>query len=396
MTTKLRVEDFLSFIKESRSKSTYKEYKAGIEKFSEFFGKTPDEILEMRRQDWVSGDLHQKRRFGREIEKFHKWLLDQGYAINSARTLCLGLRQLFRYFEMPMTYVSKEISRTVPTTKDYIPTIAQLRKMFTVADTLRDKLFVSMGKDLGWRVGDFVKIRRDILPSLDQDAPIRFELITEKEDVVAKSFLSNETVELLKQYLPTLSSKNPYLFPSNREKWIDSDTINRTLRKLAKKAKIHIPKHKRLRFHCFRKRFLSECANLHIDVNTAKIMVGKDVEESMLAYLSEVEHKEAFIRLHARMRLTETPMEKATRSESELEAEIKRLQRIISGIVAIGGADFVEKARKIVEMSELGKMRMKGKPKLSVIDLLETIGKQQELDQQKEYERLIAENNNNH
>jgi len=75
-----------------------------------------------------------------------------------------GTRQLFRYFEMPMTYVSKEISRTVPTTKDYIPTIAQLRKMFTVADTLRDKLFVSMGKDLGWRVGDFVKIRKDMLP----------------------------------------------------------------------------------------------------------------------------------------------------------------------------------------------------------------------------------------
>jgi len=164
MTTKLKVEDFLSFIKESRSKATYKEYKAGIKKFSEYFGKTPDEILEMRRQDWISGDLHQKRRFGREIEKFHKWLLDQGYAINSARTLCLGLRQLFRYFEMPMTYVSKEISRTVPTTKDYIPTIAQLRKMFTVADTLRDKLFVSMGKDLGWRVGDFVKIRKDMLP----------------------------------------------------------------------------------------------------------------------------------------------------------------------------------------------------------------------------------------
>lgn len=41
MTTKLKVEDFLSFIKESRSKATYKEYKAGINKFSEYFGKTP-------------------------------------------------------------------------------------------------------------------------------------------------------------------------------------------------------------------------------------------------------------------------------------------------------------------------------------------------------------------
>ena len=99
--------------------------------------------------------------------------------------------------------------------------------------------------------------------------------------------------------------------------------INRTLRKLAEKANVHIPKHKRLRFHAFRKRFLSECANLHIDVNTAKILVGKDVEESMLAYLSEVEHREAFIRLHMRVRLTETePMRKATKTESELEMEI--------------------------------------------------------------------------
>lgn len=296
---------------------------------------------------------------------------------------------------MPMNYVSKEVSRTVPTTKDYIPTIPQLRKMFTVADKLRDKLIVSMGKDLAWRIGDFRQIKRDMLPNLDEEAPILFELITEKEDVIAKSFISLETVQLLKAYLPTLAKQNPYLFPSNKEKCIDADTINRTLRKLAEKANVHIPKHKRLRFHAFRKRFLSECANLHIDVNTAKILVGKDVEESMLAYLSEVEHRVAFIKLHQRMRLTETELTQPTQTTSELEMEIKRLNRIISGIVALGGSEYVEEARKLVEFSQVGKMRLKGKPKLSVIDLLEMIGKQQELDQQKEYQRLIAENNNN-
>jgi len=395
MTTEMKVEDFLQYIQQSRSKSTLKEYKAGINKFSEYFEKTPNEILEMRRRDWVSDDLHQKRRFGRELEKFHKWLLDQGYAINSARTLCLGLRQLFRYFEMPMTYLSREISKTIPTTKDYIPTIAQLKKMFEVASQTRDKIIVSMGLNLGWRIGDFVKIKKDMLPDLKQDTPILFELITEKENVIAKSFLSAETIELLKEYLRTLPKTNPYLFPSNREKYIDADTINRALRKLAKKAEIHIPKGKRLRFHCFRKRFLSECANLHIDLNTAKVMVGKDVEESMLAYLSEVDHKEAFIRLHARMRLTEMPIEKSTESEGELQAEIRRLNRVISGIVALGGQEFVEKAKKIVEMSEIGKMRLKTKPKMTIIDLLETIGRNKELQQQKEYARMIAENNNN-
>ncbi len=64
------VEDFLTYVEETKSKHTYKEYKIGLEKFSKSFGKSRNEILEMRRQDWVSGNLHQKKRFTREIEKF--------------------------------------------------------------------------------------------------------------------------------------------------------------------------------------------------------------------------------------------------------------------------------------------------------------------------------------
>jgi L-amino acid N-acyltransferase YncA len=35
----MKVEDFLSYLKESKSKATYKEYKHGIEKFAEWFQK---------------------------------------------------------------------------------------------------------------------------------------------------------------------------------------------------------------------------------------------------------------------------------------------------------------------------------------------------------------------
>jgi len=63
MATELKVEDFLEYIKQSPSKGTYKEYKAGIKKFSGYYGKTPDETLKERSQDWTSGDLHQIRRF---------------------------------------------------------------------------------------------------------------------------------------------------------------------------------------------------------------------------------------------------------------------------------------------------------------------------------------------
>jgi site-specific recombinase XerD len=110
MTTQMTVEGFLDYIKETKSKNTLKGYRYGIQLFSQYFGKSPNEILELRKQDWISDDLHQKKRFVREIEKFHKWLKNgekdkegnwtrQPYTINSARNLTLGIIQLFRFYE---------------------------------------------------------------------------------------------------------------------------------------------------------------------------------------------------------------------------------------------------------------------------------------------------------
>jgi len=397
MAMSMTVEDFLEYVKQTKSKHTFKEYRIGIKKFSEWFTKPPNEILEMRSQDWISGDMHRKKRFTRELEKYHKALLKQGYAINTARNYCLGILQLFRYYEMPITIpTGSEISKTVLTTKDFVPKADQYRAMYKVADSLRDKLIISMGKDLGWRIGDFVKINKDMLPILDQDAPISFELITEKEDVLAKSFLSQETVDLLKEYLATVKDNpNPYLFPStNGNNHIDTDTINLMLRNLAEKAKIRIPKNKRLRFHAFRKRFLSECANLSVDINTAKILVGKHVEKDMLTYLSEVEHREAFIKVHSRLRLTETPMRKTRETASELEKRVDRLERVIN-IMSAMYPDAVKKAEKMLE--DLGvTMTAEQFTKMTFGEKLDMIAKEQERKQREEYARIIAENNNNH
>ena len=81
----MRAQDFLDYIVDTKSKNTYKGYKLGLKKFCEWFGKSADEILEMRKKDVISDDPMQKRRFSREIEKFHAFLLKQGYRINSAR-----------------------------------------------------------------------------------------------------------------------------------------------------------------------------------------------------------------------------------------------------------------------------------------------------------------------
>jgi len=387
----MTVEYFLDYVKESKSKNTHKQYKNGIEKFCAWFGKTPNEVLELRRQDWVSDDLVQKKRFVRELEKFHKQMIEQGYSINTARIYCVGIQQLFRFYEMPMTIpTGSDVSKMVITTKDFIPRPQQYRKMYEVAGDLRSKLIISMGKDLGWRIGDFAKIEKDMLPDLDQDAPIPFDLITEKEDVIAKSFLSQETVDLLKEYLPTIKDNpNSYLFPSNREGYFDPESINRILKDLAAKAKIKIPKRKRLRFHSFRKRLLSECANLGIDINIAKILTGKHVAPDMLTYLSEVEHREAFIKVHERLRLTETPMRKTKETATELEKRVDRLERMLNIIAAIY-PDAKTRAEKILRdqgILDTGKMTFS--------QMLAQIAEIEERKQREEYARIIAENNNN-
>jgi len=393
----MKVEDFLNYVKETKSKNTWKEYRHGIEKFAEWFGKSPNEIMELRTQDWISIDLHQKKRFVREIEKFHKSLIEKGYTINSARTMCLGLMQLFRFYEMPVTIqTGSDVSKTVVSTKDYVTTPEQNREMFRMADDLRSKIIISLGLNLGWRIGDFVKIRKEQLPNLEQEPPILFELITEKEDVLAKSFISAETVELLKQYLPTLPKENPYLFPSNSKNFIDPDTINRTLKQLAEKSNIKIPQNKRLRFHAFRKRFLSTCANLSIDVNIAKILVGKDVESSMLAYLSEVEHRIAFLKVHEVLRLTEMPMRKTSKTQIDLEKEVADLKRLVHGLIATRGDP-----KKALELAQLTTIpfnteEVEREEKLREIGnkILETRQKLSK-EQLAEYKRIIAENNNN-
>jgi len=366
-------------------------YREGLKRFAKWYGKTTNEILKERVSDWTNDDLFKKKRFARKIEEFHSYLIkEKHYAPNSATYYTQGIRALFAFYEMPVK-LTNEIDKRVMTVKDYVARIDEYTEMFKVADNLRDKLIVSMGLSLAWRIGDFAQIKKSDLPNLEMATPIPFEIVSGKEEVIAKSFLSDEVVELLKQYLPTLSEDNPYLFPSNGKGHLDHTTFNRILKDLAEKTNIRIPKHKRIRFHCFRKRFLSEAANLRIDVNIAKILVGKSVDASMLAYLSEIDLKEAFRKISERLRLTErkaiTPTTKET---SELRKEIDELKKLVHGIAALYGDQLVkDAANKLGVTVEDLWMRAR-----SLDEVLEMVADKEWEKQRKAYEKLIEENNN--
>ena len=179
---------------------------------------------------------------------------------------------------MPTRFrTGSKISKTVKTTRNFPLTIEHVRKMFDIGD-FRERVILGLATDLGLRIGDFVEIKKSDLPPLDQEAPISFETMTGKEDVIAYGFLSQETIDLLKLYLPTLENKkdNHYLFPSNAKNHISPEWLNRLLSRLAEKAKINLC-NKKFTFHCFRKMFLSASIDSGIGLTAGKNLVGKSI-----------------------------------------------------------------------------------------------------------------------
>lgn len=195
-------------------------------------------------------------------------------------------------------------TKTTKTTRSFPLTIEHVRTMFQVAD-LRERVILSMATDLALRIGDFLELRKNDLPSLDQEPPITFDLMTHKEDVVAHGFLSQETVDLLKVYLPTLKkkNKNAHLFPSNGESHVSDEWMNRLLQNLAVKAQINM-NGKDLTFHCFRKMFLSAAIDSGIGLTDGKKLCGKAVAESDDTYLTTVHLRDKFIQLKKFLSIT--------------------------------------------------------------------------------------------
>ena len=327
----LSVKEFLDSISNNH---TRKEYRYGIKKFCDWFGKTSEEILTMRKDDLTPRPdeniiecKHRAKRFERKIERFHTHLLEQGYAINSARTATLGIRQLFRYYEMPVQMrTGSKVSKTVKTSKSFPLRIEHVRSMFSVAD-LRERVLLAMATDLALRISDFRNIKRTDLPELNQEPPIPFDVMTGKEDVVAHGFLSAETVDLLKVYLKTLNKKeNLYLYPSNGKGPISEDRINSWLKTLAEKAGIDM-REKRLTFHCFRKMFLSASIDSGIGLIAGKKVCGKAIPKSDDTFLTTVKLREKFIQLKRILTIQQIPKAKNNERFAQLETTIEQLQK---------------------------------------------------------------------
>ena len=358
----LSVKEFLDSIV---NPNTRKGYRVGIKKFCEWFERSPREILEARKDDLTQRpgeDLIEYRnraaRFEKEIEKFHGYLLKHGYTTNTSRALTIGIRQLFRYYQMPVRIrAGSRVTKTVKTSRNFPLRIEHVRRMFEVAD-LRERVILSMATDLGLRISDFIRIKKGALPSLTQDPPVGFDVMTGKEEVVAHGFLSAETIELLKVYLPTLQKKeNPYLFPSNGKRPISDEWLNQLLRKLVKKAQIEL-NGKSLTFHCFRKMFLSASIDSGIGLTAGKKLCGKAIARSDDTYLTTVKLREKFVQLKKFLTIKQSAkyesniIEKLETVVSKLSEELEQQKTVTQAVTGENLKIRKEFKKQVAELNE--------------------------------------------
>jgi integrase len=339
----LSVQDFLNSISNINTRIGYR---FGINKFVEWFGQSAEQILLMRQEDLTqeAGEnliAYKNRavRFQKEIEKFHSHLMERGYSINSARNMTIGIRQLFRYYQMPVNMRSgSRVTQTVQTTKSFPLTIEHVRLMRGVSN-LKERTILSLAVDTGLRISDFIAIKKADLPPLDEEPPLAFDVLTQKENIVSHCFLSQESVDLLQRYLPTTQTReNVYLFASNRRNHISDEAINKMLTRLAAKAQIHL-NNKKLTFHCFRKLFLSSSIDSGIGLTAGKLLCGKAVPKSDGTYLTTVKLRAQFMQLKRFLSIKEPPPIETEQIASLKKAivtlqEDVRLQRTIAETVS--------------------------------------------------------------
>jgi hypothetical protein len=184
MGLELSVNEFLDSLP---SRGTRKVYKYGLNKFLEWYGKTGKEVLEERKDDLTqrpNEDIityrNRAANYERIIESFYIHLMEKGYKINAAKSITHGIRQLFRFYHMDVRMRSgSNVNRTVKTQKSFPLTIEHVRRMYAVAN-FRERVILSLATDLGLRIGDFLEIKKLDLPDLSLEAPIAFDVMTDK------------------------------------------------------------------------------------------------------------------------------------------------------------------------------------------------------------------------
>lgn len=260
------------------SKSTKKVYTFYWKKFLEFTEMTGEQILADKKAEgngkWKSKMFEFKQHLLKTATKKHP----KGMSEYSVKTAIGCIRGFFSFYETPVRFTRGEKARLKKAKrkrKDYKFSKNDLRKIAMVSN-LKEKYIVLVGKSLGLRASDFIKLTYGDYRALDltQEAPIGLgEIDTLKEGISANPFLDSDSIPIIQQ-----------LLESNQDKLNDERVLNirKTeltviLQRITERASIQTA-NQHVRFHSLRK-YLIDRVSAYCSESQWKQIIGKQITE---------------------------------------------------------------------------------------------------------------------
>jgi integrase/recombinase XerD len=254
-------------------------YLLSLQGFCTWCGKNPHELI-MQRDKEIKSDKPSERNNTRDlITDYRKYLEKQGYAPKTINAMDGAIRGFYSAVlgRMGMINIRNYCSGNIPSKKDLVPTLEELKQMLDVVD-LEEKFRIIFIAQTGMRISDAVKLKfGDIRREFDLGKiPLAIRFIPLKDgDVIGErvTFLGSDGVDILKQYLElrkkrgeTLTDDSP-LFTSRvgkgKYRSITQHNFNETIKKAGRRIGLinGDAKYGRIRIHCLRKFFITQMTN---------------------------------------------------------------------------------------------------------------------------------------
>ena len=203
------------------SESTRKTYFIYIQRFSDFCGKTPDELIDERKSDWKSDDIFTRRKHEEKLKEFASYLQEKRYSSNTIATATAAIKSLYTSNYHPMIEVNIPSGRAMREYK--IPTKEELTQVIELAVMPWHGAFMALTKDCGislqdmlsLKLGDGSPIYGSIQDQLKKgQVPIHLNITREKTRFKYHTFLGEDSFEVLNDTIfPDMASHNKRLFP---------------------------------------------------------------------------------------------------------------------------------------------------------------------------------------
>lgn len=126
--------------------NTKKLYLQAMQNFTDWTGKTPDDLLTEAEEEIKSGKLMRQRKIKSYLVGFRKHLQDQGLADLSVRSRLTGVKSFYKSFDIEIPSMQRNGKRARPLEENKeIPTKEDLQTVLKVCDPLEKAVLLGGG-----------------------------------------------------------------------------------------------------------------------------------------------------------------------------------------------------------------------------------------------------------